>query len=129
MNDSTASAAHQAVDPADGSGHYGQRRSRPRPVQGSSPFVPMLIFLLGMVAWSGFQLHQLSLEFDALGAARGSQETQLQQAQRVRQALESVANETRKLADAGNANAKSVVDELRKRGVTINPAAGAKPDK
>ncbi len=128
MNDSTASAAPQPVDPAEGSSPYSYRRSRSRPVAGSSPFVPMLIFLLGMVAWSGFQLHQLSVEFDALGAARGSQEPQLQQAQRVRKALESVANETRKLADAGNANAKTVVDELRKRGVTINPA-GTQPGK
>lgn len=129
MSDATASAAHQPVDPAVGPGHYGHRSGRSRPVKGSSPFVPMLIFLLGMVAWSGFQLYQLSLESDALATARGSQETALQQAQRVRQALESVANETRKLADAGNANAKTVVDELRKRGVTINPAAGVSPGK
>jgi hypothetical protein len=31
-----------------------------------------------------------------------------------------LALETQKLADAGNPNARTVVDELRKRGITIN---------
>lgn len=94
-----------------------------------SPFAPLLILLLGMIAWSGFQLHHLVLESGSLDAARAGQEAQVQQAQRVRQALEAVANETRKLADAGNPNARTVVEELRKRGVTINAASGAKPEK
>lgn len=83
----------------------------------------MLILMLGMVAWSGFQLQHLTTEADALATARAGQEAQVQQAAKVRQALEAVAQETRKLADAGNANAKVVVEELRKRGVTINAAA------
>jgi hypothetical protein len=38
-----------------------------------------------------------------------------------------MAVETQKLADLGNANARLIVDELRKRGITINrPAEGAK---
>lgn len=108
-------------------GQYSRRhRSGRAPDNGSSPFVPLLILLLGMLAWSGFQLHHLGLEADALLVARNGQESQFQQAQRTRQALENLATETRKLADAGNASAKVVVEELRKRGVTINlPAAGA----
>ncbi len=111
------------------SAHHSHRGSRSRQPTGMSPFAPLLILLLGMVAWSGFQFQHLLLESDALAAARAGQEPQVQQAAKVRQALEAVAQETRKLADGGNANAKVVVEELRKRGVTINPAASTTPTK
>jgi len=45
---------------------------------------------------------------------------QVEQAQKVRQTLDRLASETQRLADGGNANARLVVEELRKRGVTIN---------
>jgi len=106
-----------------------QPRSSQRLDAGSnlrSPFIPLAIFFLAAAAWSGFQFQQLHLESDALGALRANQDAQLQQAQKVRATLDAMALETQKLADAGNANAQLVVEELRKRGITINrPAAGA----
>jgi hypothetical protein len=128
MNE-TARSPTPPVDSEHHSSEHLARRggSRSRHAAGMSPFAPLLILLLGMNAWSGFQLHHLLLESDSLAAARAGQEGALQQAQRVRQALEAVANETRKLADAGNPNAKTVVEELRKRGVTINPPVAAAP--
>jgi hypothetical protein len=129
MNDTTSGSPNRPPHDSELGQAYGRRSSRQRASSGLSPFAPMLILLLGMVAWSGFQLQHLMTEADALAAARAGQETQVQQAQKVRQALDAVANETRKLADAGNANARTVVDELRKRGVTINPATGAQPAK
>lgn len=103
-------------------------RSRGRRGEGMhdrTAFVPLLILLLTMLSWSAFQLIQLSDEAQGLEAAKNGQNAQLQQSQRVRQALDALATETRKLADAGNANAKLIVEELRKRGVTISPAAQA----
>jgi hypothetical protein len=41
--------------------------------------------------------------------------------------LDTVARETAQLADGGNQNAKRIVDELRKRGVTINPNPAPPP--
>jgi hypothetical protein len=38
-----------------------------------------------------------------------------------------LASDTARLAEQGNRNAKLVVDELRKRGVTINTAAAPPP--
>ena len=111
-------------EPVELQGHY-SRRSRSRPVEAvrdRSPFVPLLILLLTTVAWSSFQLLQLATEAQNLEVTKGSQDTSLQQAQRVRQALDTLATETRKLAEGGNANAKLVLEELRKRGVTIGPA-------
>jgi hypothetical protein len=92
-----------------------------------SPFVPLLILLVALLAWTGFQTVQLHGESGSLAALRASQEAQFQQAQKVRQTLDQLATQTQQLADAGNPNARIVVDELRKRGVTINrPADAAK---
>lgn len=108
-------------------GQYGHRsRSRHSEAKRDrTAFVPLLILLLTLLSWSAFQLIQLSDEAQGLEATKNGQNAQLQQAQRVRQSLDALATETRKLADAGNANAKLIVEELRKRGVTISPAAQA----
>lgn len=52
--------------------------------------------------------------------APASQDITIDGKVKVRATLDALALETRKLADAGNANARVVVDELRKRGITIN---------
>jgi hypothetical protein len=87
---------------------------------GRSPFVPLLVFFAAALAWSGFQFQQLRLETETLSGLRATQEAQFLQAQKVRATLDMLALETQKLADAGNTNARTVVDELRKRGITIN---------
>lgn len=105
-------------------GDFRRSRSRQESSGGRSPFVPLVIFFLAAAGWSAFQFQQLELESDALHALRANQEAQLQQAQKVRATLDAMAVETQKLADAGNTNARLVVEELRKRGVTINRPAG-----
>lgn len=75
------------------------------------------------VAWSGFQFRQLQLEKATLTTLRTNQQELVQQAEKVRSTLDRLALETQKLADAGNPSARIVVDELRKRGVTINQPA------
>lgn len=96
---------------------------------GETAFLPLLILMLALAAWTGFQTHQLLREKEALATLRANQEPTIQQAQKVRQTLDQLASETQKLADAGNANARLVVEELRKRGVTIKPPAQAPADK
>ena len=88
-----------------------------------SPFIPLLILFLATAAWSGFQFRQLQLEKATLTTLRTNQEELVQQAEKVRSTLDRLALETQKLADAGNPSARIVVDELRRRGVTINPPA------
>lgn len=85
-----------------------------------SAFVPLLILAASFVIWTGFQAAQLLREHDALTAAHQGQGAQLQEAAKLRASLDSVASETRKLADAGNPNAELIIDELKKRGVTIS---------
>jgi hypothetical protein len=86
-----------------------------------SAFLPVSLLALSVVGWSGFQLTQLVIERSNLDATIAGQEPQIEQSKKVRAALDSLAARTARLARDGNANATLIVEELRKRGVTINP--------
>jgi hypothetical protein len=98
--------------------HARDRIDRP-----ASAFVPLALLGLALVAWLGFQCWQLIAERGQLQQARAGQEQQVQNATTFRARLDTVARETQLLADKGNPNAKLLVEELRKRGITINAAA------
>jgi hypothetical protein len=86
-----------------------------------SAFLPGLLLALAVVGWSGFQMAQLVTERFNLTVAIGNQASQMEQSRKVRAALESIATRTARLARDGNANATVIVEELRKRGISINP--------
>ena len=90
-------------------------RRRPR-----SPFVPLLLLTMALVAWVAFQTIQLVRERRDLLTARTNQEAPVQQAAKVRAQLDAVARSTAELAAKGNVNAGTIVQELAKRGITIN---------
>jgi nitrogen fixation/metabolism regulation signal transduction histidine kinase len=90
-----------------------------------SPFVPMLLVALSVSGWFGFQTLQLVREQQQLEAAKVSLGLQELAATRLRTALDQVATATAKLAAEGNGNARLIVEQLRTRGVTINPAGAA----
>lgn len=91
------------------------------PASTLSAFVPVLILGLVLAAWFGFQATQLRAERDAMRELMAGQDKQLQESKKLRDSLDAIARGTARLADSGNANARLVVDELKKRGVTINP--------
>lgn len=128
--DAAAPSADTAVDAAATVPVQAAAATAPPPLATPAPsrlgvFVPLLIALVALVAWSAFQFYQLRLEAEAMATLRTNQEAPLQQAQRVRQNLENLAARTRELAEAGNANARLVVNELSRRGVKIGPPASA----
>ena len=86
-----------------------------------SPALPLGIVLLALLVYSGSLAWQLVSENARLTAARANQETLVQNSQKVRASLDTLASETARLAAQGNPGAKLLVDELRKRGITINP--------
>ncbi len=86
-----------------------------------SAFVPGLLIALAVLGWSAFQATQLVSERSNLTAAISNQEPQMEQSRKIRAAIESLATRTARLARDGNANATVIVEELRKRGITINP--------
>ena len=97
-----------------------------------SPFVPLLLLALTLAGWSAFQTYQLANESRQLSQLRTSQDAQVEAAGKVRASLDTVAAATQRFSDAGNPSARLLIDELRKRGVTVNtPAASGevKPSK
>ena len=94
--------------------------NEPRPL---SPFLPLLLLLLSVLAWYGFQFVQLLGERSNLVDTRAAQAAPLEQAATVRGALDSLARKTGRLAAAGNQNAQQIVDALRKQGINVDPDA------
>jgi hypothetical protein len=127
-----------------GYGNDSRIRTRPRPGQEAafrakrsssesksySPFWPLLLGTLAMLGWLGFQTQQLFNERQALQLGYASQQQTVDNAGKLRASLDALAADTQRMADGGNPNAKLLVDELRKRGITINAAAPAvtRPD-
>ena len=87
-----------------------------------SAFYPVLLLCLAVLGWSGFQSWQLMNERQQLQQFVAGQQPQVDNAGRLRASLDRLALSTRQLAQEGNPNARLLVDELQRRGVTINPA-------
>lgn len=86
------------------------------------PFAPLLLGLATLTLWFGFQTLQLVKERENLANLRQNQTTVYANAQKMRAQLETLAAETAKLAQAGNANAALIVNALKQRGINIDPA-------
>ena len=97
---------------------------RPAP-PAHSAFVPVLLFGLTVLAVLGWQTWVLATERSALNTAYEGQQQTVDNAGKLRASLDGLAADTQRLADRGNPNAALLVTELRKRGITINPQAGA----
>ena len=88
-----------------------------------SPALPLGILALAMLVWAAAVALNQMAETSRLKDVRANQETLVQNSQKLRASLDALASETAKLAAQGNPNAKLLVDELAKRGITINPNA------
>ncbi|MEO7997571.1 MAG: hypothetical protein ABI852_09005 [Gemmatimonadaceae bacterium] len=84
-----------------------------------SIFTPLLLLAVAIVGWFAFQTIQLNSERVDLAGIKANQATQVDAATKIRKDLDSLATHTQRLANSGNANAQVIVEELRKRGVTI----------
>ncbi len=87
--------------------------------------LPLLIGLLALLVSVGYQAWLLDQDRQQLAQAQAQLQPTVENAQRRRQSLDLLAADTQRLADAGNASARLLVEELKKRGITINPAATA----
>ena len=121
---SSAPGTAEGNSSSGGQHRYSEGRHRDREHRDArSPFLPILVVTVALLVWSVFQTTMLIIESNALTTNRENQEVQKKNADKVRQALDALARDTARLADRGNAGARLIVDELRKRGVTINPDA------
>lgn len=94
------------------------------PAGGMSAFWPLLLVGASWLAWMGYHMWQLDRDRQSLANLRTQLEQPTARSAQVRQALDALAADTKRLADGGNPNARLLVEELRRRGVTIDPSAG-----
>lgn len=119
-------AAAAAPSPRPGTGSPERLRQGQRTVkEPGNPFVPLLLALAGLLGWFAVQTWLLTDERTSLRAAHASQQQTVDNAAKLRQSLDALAADTQRMADAGNPNARLLVDELRRRGITINPSTTA----
>jgi len=85
-----------------------------------SPFIPLLLLTVALLSWATFQAVQLARERRDLRVAYTNQEQPMQQAAKMRAQLDGIARSMAELAAKGNVNAGTIVQELAKRGITIN---------
>lgn len=86
-------------------------------------FLPLLLLMVAWLLWSGFQTMQLLKERGQLEDVHAGQEHTVATAQQMRAQLDALAAGTKQLADSGHPHATLVVQELARRGITINPDA------
>ena len=93
------------------------------PAQKRPSRLPLILTIASLLVWFGFQTVQLVVERDNLGSVKGNLEAPMQESQKVRAQLETLITKTADLANQGNVSAKTVVEELEKRGIPIKAAA------
>ena len=94
-----------------------------RPVGKTDSNVAVIITLAALLLWFGFQSVQLWRERGNLSAVKASQETALQESEKIRLQFQGLMTKTSELANQGHAGAKLIVDELQKRGIGVSPPA------
>lgn len=97
--------------------------SRDKSASRYSVFIPILLLASSLVLMTGFQWMQLMRESETLQQRLAQQKEPLEEVTKVRQQLEAVAQGTALLAREGNSNARKLLEQLRKYGITVNPDA------
>ena len=98
---------------------------RSAPPTRHSAFIPLLLCVLTLVGWFAGQLFEAYSAQQPLQQGLLGQQTAVDEATRLRQSLDALAADTQRMANAGHANAALLVNELNKRGITIQVPADA----
>ena len=114
---------HEATPATPVSSQHGEHSHHEHGERAYSPFLPLLLLVLAGVAWPTFQCYQLINEKQALATVHTNQNKPFEDSGKLRNSLDAIARDTALLASKGNPSAKLIVDELARRGVTINPSA------
>lgn len=89
--------------------------------------LPLILGLVAFLISQGFQTVELVRGHSNLSAERQAQEEQIAKSNQLRQQLSTLLNKTSDLAKGGDAEAKTIVDDFAKRGITFVPTKDAKP--
>jgi hypothetical protein len=94
--------------------------------------LPLVITLVALVIYFGFQTFSLLGERGNLGQVKTSQENALQEAQKIQSQFRTLVTKTGELAEKGHAGAKMVMDGLQRQGMGMagpGPATSPAPEK
>ena len=80
---------------------------------------PLVLVVFGFFIMVAFQTVQLVREHQHIGIVRAAQEPTIEEGTKLRQQLNSMASKLAQLADAGNANAKAIIEELKRQGIAV----------
>jgi len=94
-----------------------------RPVEKTDSNVAIIITLVALLLWFGFQSVQLWRERGNLSAVKANQESAIQESEKIRLQFQGLMTKTSELANQGHAGARLIVDELQKRGIGVPPPA------
>lgn len=92
--------------------------------------LPMIITLVALVIYFGFQTLALVSERSNLGQVKANQEAGLKEAQKVQSQFRAIVGKTSELAEKGHAGAKMVMEGLQRQGMgtaMAMPGAAAQP--
>ena len=90
--------------------------------------LPVVLVVLSFFVLMGFETGYAIHDRDALAEQWRLQEPVVQEALKLRQKLEALAGKTAQLAAEGNEGAKSIVDQMKRQGVTLSaPSSGLAP--
>lgn len=82
--------------------------------------LPLILVVLSLFVLMAFETSQAVHDRNALADLRRAQDPTVQQAIKLREQLQTLAGRTAELAAAGNADAQSVVDQMKRQGVTLS---------
>jgi uncharacterized protein YggE len=90
---------------------------------GPSLVLPVALLAVAFLAAIGFQTLELMRDRNTLSGVYAGQEAAVEQTLRLRNSVDAFAGDTAKLAQAGDPQAKQVVDALRSQNISIRPPA------
>jgi hypothetical protein len=90
--------------------------------QGNALPVPLILVVVSLFVLMAFETGRAIRDRGALAELMRAQQPSIEQGAKLRQQLQNLAGKTAVLAAAGDAGAKSVVDQMRAQGVTLSAA-------
>ncbi|HEV8720841.1 MAG TPA: hypothetical protein VGW77_09410 [Candidatus Binatia bacterium] len=88
--------------------------------------LPFIITLVALLLYFGFQTLQLFVERGNLSMMKSSQDSALQEAQKVQEQFKNLVSKTNQLADQGHAGARMVMEGLQRQGFGAPPVPESK---
>lgn len=81
---------------------------------------PLILVIVSLFVLMAFETGQAIHDRGALEELRRSQDVTVGEAVKIRRQLQTLAGKTAELAAAGDAGAKSVVEQMKRQGVTLS---------